>query len=124
MGFIRMECQSIRIHPGSHTGQRRFRFLSTATQHDGVIGVSHHHPSGFPHFYVKLVKIDIGKQGANDRPLGTTRRRSPTRHVFHDVLLGRGRNADRSAPPAQIRAGAANASGSTREYLASKRRWG
>ena len=40
------------------------------------------------------------------------------------VPKGRGRDADLSAPPAQIRTGAANASGSYLEYLASKRRWG
>jgi hypothetical protein len=87
MGFVWMEHQSVRTHPSTQTGQRRFRFLPTATQHHGVIGVTHHHQSGFPHFYVKLVKVNIGKQGADYRPLRTARHRRPTLHVFHDVLL-------------------------------------
>ena len=71
MGFVWMEHQSVRTHPSTHTGQRRFRFLPTATQHHGVIGVTQHHQPGFPHFYVKLVKVNIGEQRADYRPLRT-----------------------------------------------------
>ena len=68
VGFVRMEHQSVCIHPSTHTGQRRFCFLPTATQHYGVIRVSHHHQPSFTHFNVKLVKVDVGDQGADYSP--------------------------------------------------------
>ena len=79
--------KSVRTHPSTHAGQRRFRFLPTATQHHGVIRVAHHHQPGFTHFDVKLMKVNVREQGANHRPLRTARGRRPSLHVFHDVLL-------------------------------------
>src|SRR6266568_7641734 len=87
MGLVRMQRQSVRTHPGTHSGQRRLRFLPTATQHHGVISVAHHHQPSLTHFDVKLVKVNVGEQGANHCPLRTARHRCPPLHVFHDVLL-------------------------------------
>ncbi len=67
-----MEHQSVRTYPSTHTGQRRFRFLPTATQHYGVIRVSHHHHPSLTHFNVKLVKVNVGDQGADNSALRTT----------------------------------------------------
>src|SRR4029453_11486203 len=36
---------------------------------------------------VKLVKVNVGEQGANHCPLRTARHRRPPLHVLHDVLL-------------------------------------
>src|ERR1017187_1146342 len=82
-----MEHQSVRIHPSTQAGQRTVRCFPTATQHHSVIGVSHHHHPGLTHFNVKVMKVNVGDQGADNSALRTTRRWSPTRQVYHDVLL-------------------------------------
>ena len=87
VGLVGMQRQTVRSDPRTHAGERSFRFLPSATQHHGIIGVAHHHQPRLTHLYVKLVKVDVGEQWADNRPLRTARDRRPALQIFHDVLL-------------------------------------
>ena len=87
MGLVGVQREAVCVYPSTQTSERGFRFLSTATQHHSIVGVSHHYQPGFAHFYVQFVKVSVREQRANNCPLWTTSDRRPPRQIFHDILL-------------------------------------
>src|SRR5665213_4083602 len=85
--LVRMQPQAVRRRPGRNLAQRRHCFFCRSAQDHEVVRIAHHSATALFHEQVERMQVDVSKQWRDNRPLGRSRRRGPSLHPLHDVLM-------------------------------------
>src|SRR6266478_3891031 len=98
--LVRMQPQAIGRYPRLDLTQCSYRLGFRLAEDHEVVGVTHHPAPVLLHQQVERMQVDVGQQRREDRPLGRSRRREPTRHVRHDLLPEKALDQRQDAPVA------------------------